>query len=39
MLAGSVEVFHIDPAATNISIILIAGTASASVYFDLGYGV
>lgn len=39
MLAGSVEVFNIDPKATNISIILIAGATGASVYFDLGHGI
>lgn len=39
MLPGSVEVFHLHPEVRNISIILIAGTASASVYFDLGHGI
>lgn len=39
MLAGSVEVFQIPVDATNVSIILIAGTAAHSVYFDLGYGI
>jgi hypothetical protein len=39
MLAGSVETFWIDPTWTNISIILISGTAAHSVYFDTGEGM
>jgi len=39
MLAGSVEVFRLDPGATTVSIIMIGGGVDHTVYFDLGYGI
>ena len=39
MAPSSVEVFNLPDDANVVSIILIAGTVSASVYFDTGYGI
>lgn len=39
MAANSIETFWLNPEATNVSIILIGGTAAHSVYFDTGWGV